>query len=65
MLGIDILMKNYSPTASSILDFSLVKNRRQEWLSRVRMRYRKTVGEWKYIENDFYVNDPLNDWFRE
>ena len=61
MLGIDILMKNYPSTASFILDFSLVKNKRQEWLSKVRMRYRKTVGEWKNIERDFYVNDSPND----
>jgi hypothetical protein len=24
------------------------------------MGYRKIVGEWKYIKNDFYVNDFLN-----
>ena len=25
------------------------------------MRYRKTVGEWKNIESDFYANDSSND----
>jgi hypothetical protein len=25
------------------------------------MGYRKAVGEWKYIENDFYANDSPND----
>jgi hypothetical protein len=25
------------------------------------MRYRKIVGEWKDIENDFYINDSPND----
>jgi hypothetical protein len=25
------------------------------------MRYRKTVGEWKNKENDFYANDSLNN----
>jgi hypothetical protein len=25
------------------------------------MRYQKTVGELKDIENDFYANDSLND----
>ena len=24
------------------------------------MRYRKTVGDWKDIENDFYANDSPN-----
>ena len=47
--------------AFSISDFSLVKNKRREWLSRVRMRYRKTVEKWKDIENDFYANDSPND----
>ena len=70
MLGIEILMKNYHPTTSLngypniaffISGFSLAKNRRREWLSRVRTRYRKTVGEWKDIENDFYANDSPND----
>ena len=41
--------------------FSLAKNKRREWLSRVRMRYRKAVGECKDIENDFYANDAPND----
>jgi hypothetical protein len=31
------------------------------------MIYRKTVGEWKDIENDLYANDTPNDdlesWF--
>ena len=47
--------------AFSISDFSLVKNKRREWLSRVHMRYRKTVGEWKDIESGFYTNDSPND----
>jgi hypothetical protein len=25
------------------------------------MRYKKTVGDWKDIENDFYANNSLND----
>jgi hypothetical protein len=48
-------VKNYPLTP----DFSLAKNRRREWLSRVRMRYRK-AGEWKDIKSDFYANDSLN-----
>jgi hypothetical protein len=24
------------------------------------MRYRKAIGEWKYIESDFYANGSLN-----
>jgi len=44
MLGIEILLRNY-PQLSSIPDFSLAKNRRREWLSTLRMRYRKTVGK--------------------
>jgi hypothetical protein len=27
----------------------------------MRMKYRKTVGEWKDVENDFYANGSLND----
>jgi len=45
----------------SIPNFSLAKNRKREWLSRVRMRFRKTVGEWKDIENGFYASDSLNE----
>lgn len=37
--------KCYLNIAVSISDFSLAKNRRREWLSRVSMRYRKTVRE--------------------
>ena len=71
MLEIEILVKTHSPTAflngySNIAifysDFFLAKYSRWEWLSRVRMRYRKTVGEWKDTENDIYANDsPNND----
>jgi hypothetical protein len=39
----------------------LAKDRKREWLSRVQTRYRKTVGEWKDIKNDFYANDSPND----
>jgi hypothetical protein len=42
-------------------DFSLVKDRKQEWLSRVQTRYRKAIGEWKDIEINFYANDSPND----
>ena len=45
----------------SIPNFSLAKNRKRESLSRVRMRFRKTVGEWKDIENGFYASDSLNE----
>ena len=48
---------------SYILDFSLNRNIKQKCLSRVRTRCRKTVGEWKDIENDFYANDSPNDDF--
>jgi len=69
MLGIEILVKNYPPTASlngypnitifySV--FSLAKNRRQEWLSRLRTRYRKNVGMPKDIESNFYGNNSPN-----
>ena len=70
MLGIEILAKNYPSTTSLnghpniaifYFGFFASQNRRREWLSRVRMRNRKTVGEWKDIENDFYANDSLND----
>jgi hypothetical protein len=64
-------MKNYPPTGSPndhpnivifYFRFSLAKYRRREWLSRVRIRCRKTVGEWKDIESDFYAEDsPNND----
>ena len=61
-------MKNYFPTTSlnghpksSIPDFSLAKNRRQKWLSRVPMKYKKIVEESKKYKNDFYANDSLND----
>jgi len=63
-------MKKYTPTvclngytniAIFISDFLLAKNRRQEWLSRVRTRNRKVVREWRNIESDFYGNSSLND----
>jgi hypothetical protein len=41
--------------------FLLVKNRRREWLSRVRMRYKKLLESKKNIESDFYTNGSLND----
>jgi hypothetical protein len=43
------------------LDFSLAKNRRREWFSRVRTKYRKTDKVLKNIKSDFYANDSLND----
>jgi hypothetical protein len=43
------------------MDFSLAKNRKREWLSRVQTKYRKVVGVWKDIESDFYANSFLND----
>jgi tRNA(His) 5'-end guanylyltransferase len=69
MLEIKTLVKNYPPITFlndhpniGILysGFFVNKNRRQEWLSRARMRYRKTVEKWKDIENDFYANDFPN-----
>ena len=62
-------MKKYSPTSSSIeylnidilYSFSLVKDEGREWLSKLCIRYRKTVGKHKDIEIDFYSNDSLND----
>ena len=54
MLGIEILEKNYPPTAR-LNDYANIaifysgffasKNRRREWFSRVRTIYRKVVGE--------------------
>jgi hypothetical protein len=70
MLGIEILVKNYPPTGFLngypnidifYFGFCASQNRRREWLSRVRMRYRKAVGECKDIKNDFYTNNSLND----
>ena len=43
-----------------IPDFSLAQDRKREWLSRVHIRYRRIIEEWKVIENDFYVNDSPN-----
>jgi hypothetical protein len=63
MLGIEILIKkNYHPTTflnglqikpSSIPDFSLAKNRRPEWLSRVLMRYKKLLESKKIYRKQF------------
>lgn len=58
-------MKKYTPTSLFsyylnivifYLDFSLDKNRKQEQLSKVHTRYKKTVEKWRDIENDFYAN---------
>jgi len=63
-------VEKYPPTSSSIgypnIDilysvFLLAKDRERGWLSRLRTRYRKAVGEYKDIEDDFYSNDCLND----
>jgi hypothetical protein len=43
------------------LDFSLSKYKKREWLSRVQTRYKKVIGDWKDIENDFYTNGSPND----
>ena len=68
MLGIKILIKKYPPTAfvngyPNIVifysGFSLAKNRRQERLSRVYIRYRKTVGESKDIGCVWFFSLPL------
>ena len=70
MLGIEILVKKYHSIATlngyleiAIFypDFSLAKDRKREWHSRVQTRYRKIVGEWKDIKSDFYANDSPND----
>jgi hypothetical protein len=42
-------------------DFSLVKDGEREMLSRLPTRYRKAVGEYKDIKNNFYSNNSLND----
>ena len=64
------MVKKYPLTVSSIgyqiytfsiLDFSLAKDEERGWLSRLRTRFRKAVGEYKDIENDFYWNDSPND----
>jgi hypothetical protein len=70
LLGIEILIKKYLPTYSSIgypniaifySRFLLTKNKKREWLYRVQTRYRKIVGVWEDIESNFYVNDSPND----
>jgi hypothetical protein len=38
---------------SSIPDISLAIDEEREWLSRLHTRYKKVVGEYKDIENDF------------
>ena len=45
--------KDLCEKTSFISDFSLTKDRRQEWLSRVRSRYIKVFRECKDIEDDF------------
>ena len=64
-------MKKYPPTVSStrypnidILYSRFIAN--QRWRARKTIQttdkiYRKTVGEYKDIENDFYSNDSGND----
>jgi len=63
------LVKKYPLTVSSIgyqiytfsiLDFSLAKDEERGWLSRLRTRYGKAVGDHRDIESDFYSNDSPN-----
>jgi hypothetical protein len=46
---------------SFVPDFLLAKDGERGWLSRLGTRYKKAVGEYKDIENDFYSNDSPND----
>ena len=58
-------MKKYTPIVSSIgylnIDILYSKDGEPEWFSRLHTKYRKVVGKYKDIENDFYSNDSLND----
>jgi hypothetical protein len=63
-------VKKYLLTASSIrylnIDilysgFLASQDGERGWLSRLRTRYRKVVGEYKDIESNFYSNDSLHD----
>lgn len=61
-------MKNYPPTCclngyANIVIFcsGFFASQKKEDENRVRMRYRKAVGEGKDIESDFYGNDSPND----
>jgi hypothetical protein len=46
-------MKKYPPASLfGYPSFSLVKDRKREWLSIVHIRYKKLFGEPKDIEND-------------
>jgi len=42
----------------------LAKYEEQEWLSRLHKSYRKAVGKYKDVENDFYSNDSQNDYLK-
>ena len=39
----------------------LAKDAEQGWISRLATRYRKTVEEYKDMENNFYSNNSPND----
>ena len=39
----------------------IAKDREKGWLSRLHTRYRKIVGKYKDMENNFYSNDSPND----
>jgi hypothetical protein len=43
------------------MGFSLAKSRKYEWFSRVQIRYRNTIADWKVLESGFYTNDSSND----
>jgi len=48
-------------SSSSIPGFSLAKDGERGWLSKVRTKYRETVGRWKDIESGFYSNGSPNE----
>jgi hypothetical protein len=70
VLELEILVKKCPPTSYlnghpniTIFYFGFFASQiyNTEWLSRVCIRNRKVVGNWKDIENDFYANGSLTD----